>query len=134
MLDAFDRGDGDNNGTIEVTELAAYVYSQVAALSEKTFKQRQEPQMKITANYPLARKAHVLQDNVSPIAIQTKPNYQLTQAAQLQVRPHEGATVVRSLSAKTELTVLSSEGGWALVASEGKPLGYVSTRNLTPIP
>jgi hypothetical protein len=31
--------------------------------------------------------------------------------------------VVRTLSAKTQLTVLENQNGWALIASEGRPLG-----------
>jgi uncharacterized caspase-like protein len=132
ILDALNRADGDGNGTIEVTELAAYVFAEVTELSQKVFKQRQAPQMKITANYPLAKQIRVLQDEETPVA-QAGPAYQLAQTAQLQIKPASGATVVRSLSAKTAVTVLRSEGGWSLIASEGKPLGYVATRDLTPI-
>jgi uncharacterized caspase-like protein len=133
VLDALDRGDGDNSGTIEVTELAAYVYAQVTAISERVFKQRQEPQMKLTSNYALTRQAHVLHDASPAIAMESKPTHQMTQTAQLQIRPSNGATVVRSLSAKSAVTVIKSEGGWSLVASEGKPLGYVATRDLALI-
>jgi hypothetical protein len=42
--------------------------------------------------------------------------------------------VVRSLAPKTAVTVLRSEGGWSLIAAEGKPLGYVATRDLAPMP
>jgi WD40 repeat protein/uncharacterized caspase-like protein len=132
LLDALDKGDGDNSGTIEVTELAAFVYSQVTTISEKVFGKRQEPQIKITLNYPLTRQAHVLQDDATPVA-EARPAYQVAQAAQLQIRPGSGATVVRSLSAKTAVTVLKSDGGWSLIASEGRPLGYVATRDLTPM-
>jgi uncharacterized caspase-like protein len=134
LLDALDRGDGDNNGTIEVTELAAYVHAQVTAISEKVFKQRQEPQMKITLNYALTRQAQVLKDSTPAMALETRPTYQVLQTASLQIRPATGATVVRSLSARTGVTVLRSEGGWSLVAREGKPIGYVATRDLAPMP
>jgi WD40 repeat protein/uncharacterized caspase-like protein len=132
MLDALDRADGDNNGTIEVTELAAYVYARVTELSQKVFNQRQAPQMKITSNYPLAKQTRVLQDESIPVAA-AKPTYQLAQTAQLQIQPGPGSTVVRSLSAKTAVTVLESKNGWALIASEGKPIGYVATRDLAPM-
>jgi hypothetical protein len=95
-----DRGDGDGNGTIEVSELAAFVYAQVTAISENVFKQRQEPQVKITSNYALTRRTRVLIDDAPAIAMETKPTYQLTQTAQLQIKPANGATVVRSLSSK----------------------------------
>jgi len=132
LLEAIAQADGDNNGTVELTELEAYVYGQVAELSLKVFKQRQVPQMKITSNYPLAMRTRILQDETTPVA-ETRPNYQLAQAAQLQIQPAAGATVVRSLSARTAVTVLESRNGWSLIASEGKPLGYVATRDLVPV-
>lgn len=64
---------------------------------------------------------------------EAKPAYQVSQAAQLQVQPGAGATVVRSLSAKTIVTIVESRGGWSLIASEGKPIGYVATRELAPL-
>jgi WD40 repeat protein/uncharacterized caspase-like protein len=132
ILDAIDQADGDRSGTVELNELAAYVYAQVSELSQKVFGQRQVPEMKITANFTLAKQTHILQDEVTPIA-EAKPTYQLAQTAQLQIQPNLGATVVRSLSAKTPVTVLESHNGWSLVASDGKPLGYVATRDLAPV-
>src|SRR5207248_869654 len=49
ILDAINQADGDRNGTIELNELAAYVYVQVSELSRMVFNHRQVPQMKITA-------------------------------------------------------------------------------------
>ena len=133
LLDALERGDGDNNGTIEVSELATYVYSQVSSISERVFRQRQEPQIKINLNYPLAKQTRVLQDDVPAIALDTKPGFQLTQEAQLQIKPTNGGTIVRSLTPRTAVTVIRSENGWSLIASGGKPLGYVATKDLAPI-
>src|SRR5262249_18970229 len=111
---------------------AAYVYAQVTELSVRVFKTRQAPQMKITANYPLVKQTHVLPDTL-PIVAETKPTHRLNQTAQLVIRPGIGQTVVRSLSVNTPLTLMKNEGGWTLVASGGKPLGYVATRDLTPV-
>ncbi len=135
VLDALGRGDGDGDGsgTVEVTELAAYVYAQVTALSEQVFRQRQSPQMKITLNYPLTRQTRVLTDDAPAVAANDKPKVQLAHTAQLQIKPSSGATVVRSLAPKTAVTVLRSEGGWSLIAAEGRPLGYVATRDLVPL-
>jgi len=132
VLDAINQADGNRDGTIDVNELAAYVYAEVVELSQKVFKQQQAPQIKLTANYPLAKQTRILRDETVPIA-ETKPNYQVSQAAKLQVRPGLGATVVRSLSAKTPVMVLESKDGWSLLASEGKPIGYVATRDLVPV-
>ena len=101
------------------------------SISQKVFKRRQVPQMKLTANYPLAKPTRILTDEAAPVA-EGKPSYQVAQAAQLQVAPGTGATVVRSLTANTRLTVLESRNGWSLVASGGKPLGYVATKDLAP--
>ncbi len=132
VLDAINDADGDRNGTIELNELAAYVYAQVSEVSQKVFKQRQVPQMKLTSNYPLAKQMRILKDETAPVAA-AKPTYQVSQAAPLQVQPGPGATVVRSLSAKTDVTVLESKNGWSLIASEGKPIGYVATKDLSPM-
>jgi WD40 repeat protein/uncharacterized caspase-like protein len=132
VLDAINQADGDRSGTVEVNELAAYVYGEVAELSQKVFKQRQVPQMRITANYPLAKQTRVIHDETTPVAA-ASPNFQVSEAAQLQVEPGPGATVVRALSAKTAVTVLESRNGWSLIASDGKPLGYVATRDLKPL-
>ena len=134
LLDALGRGDGDRNGTIEVSELAAFVYAQVTSASEQVFKKRQEPQIKINLNYALARQTRVLDDDVPLIASGTQPAVHVAQQAQLQIKPTSGATIVRSLSPQTPLTVIRSENGWSLIASEGKPVGYVATRDLAPIP
>jgi WD40 repeat protein/uncharacterized caspase-like protein len=131
LLDAINQADGDRSGTVELNELAAYVYAQVSELSQKVFRQRQVPEMKITANFPLAKQTRILQDELTPVA-EVKPNYQMAQTAQLQIKPSLGATVVRSLSAKTPVTVLESNNGWSLVATDGKPLGYVATKDLAP--
>jgi uncharacterized caspase-like protein len=132
VLGAINEADGDRSGTIELSELAAYVYAEVSEVSQRVFKQRQLPQMKLTANYALAKQMRILQDESTPVAT-VKPTYQVTQAAQLQVQPGLGATVVRSLSARTGVTVLESRNGWSLIASDGKPLGYVATRDLAPV-
>lgn len=132
LLDALDRADSDGNGTIEINELAAYVYAQVTTLSEQVFRQRQEPQIRIASSYPLTKRGRVLAGELPAVAENNAPPVLLAQTADLQIKPGPGATVVRSLNAKTPVTVLKSEGGWSLVASGGRPVGYVATRDLTP--
>jgi WD40 repeat protein/uncharacterized caspase-like protein len=132
LLDGINYGDSDRNGTVDVSELAAYVYAQVSELSLKVFGQRQAPQMKVTANYPLVGRTRILQDETTPVA-EAKPAYQLAQAARLQIKPGSGATVVRNLSARTAVTIIESRDGWSLIASDGKPIGYVATKELAPV-
>ena len=87
--------------------------------------------MKITANYPFTRQARVL-SNAGDLVASIAPTVQLRQETQLQIKPANGSAVVRSLPAKTPVIVLKSEGGWSLIARDGKPIGYVSTRDLAP--
>lgn len=89
--------------------------------------------MKITANYALARQARVLPSDAPTVAMETGPAFELKQTAALQISPLSGATVVRSLSAKTTVSVLKTEGDWTLIASGGKPIGYVPTRDLARV-
>lgn len=132
LLDGLNRADADRNGTIEVSELAAYVYAQVSSLSTKLFNQRQSPQMRVTTDYTFARKIQIF-DEEKPVAA-SKPTHQLAQNAPLQVKPGVGAKVLRSLAAKMPVTVSESANGWSLIAIDGKPLGYVASRDLVPMP
>jgi WD40 repeat protein/uncharacterized caspase-like protein len=133
VLEALERADTDGNGRIEVAELAAYVYAQVTALSERIFKLRQVPQVRITGNYSLAKPAHVLPDSEPGIVLPAKATHQVTEAAELLVLPAMGARRVRRLDAKTPVTLVRSDAGWTLVAREGRPLGFVATKDLAPI-
>jgi uncharacterized caspase-like protein len=133
VLDALQRADGDGNGTIELVELATHVYSNVVAVSEQVFKQRQVPQVRLTSNYALAKPVRVLPESAPGIAIPAKPTHRINAAANLVVLPAVGARRVRRLEPQTPVTLVTSEAGWTLVAREGKSLGYVAAHELTPI-
>jgi WD40 repeat protein len=133
LLDALGAADSNGNGTVELPELAAYVHAQVTALSEKMFKNRQVPQVRITGNYPIAKAMRVLAEGPADIVIASKPTHTIGTSADLLVQPVNGARRVRKLDAKTPLTLVRNEGGWTLVAREGRPVGYVATRDLSPI-
>ena len=117
---------------IDINELAAFAYAQVTSISERVFKRRQEPQIRIASNYSLTRQARVLGDT-APVMAEGNLPVVLQKQATLQVMPGSGATVVRSLDATTAITVLRKEGAYALVASEGRPLGYVAVKDLMPV-
>ena len=87
LLEALERADGDGNGTIEVAELATYVYANVTALSVKVFKERQEPQIRITSNYALAKPARVLADSAPAIAIPDMSTHKVASATDLSWCP-----------------------------------------------
>ena len=133
LLEALERADGDGNGTIEVAELATYVYANVTALSVKVFKERQEPQLRITSNYALAKPARVLGDAAPAIVIPDKPTHRIASSTDLLVVPALGARRMRKLDASTPVTLVNSAAGWTLVARDTKVLGYVAMKDLVPL-
>jgi WD40 repeat protein/uncharacterized caspase-like protein len=133
LLEALERADGDGNGTIEVAELATYVYANVTALSAKVLKERQQPQIRIAANYPLVKPTRVLDDAAPGIVIPQKPTHQIANPTELLVVPALGARRVRKLDASTPVTLVNSEAGWTLIARDAKVLGYVASRDLAPL-
>ena len=134
VLDAIENGDSDGNGKVDLSELAAYVYAQVTSLSEKVFKSRQVPQVRIgSANYPLANRMALLPPAEPGIAVPSAPTHTVSAVSELLIQPLPGAARVRKLDAKTPVTVVSTEAGWTLVAREGRMLGYVAAGDLAPI-
>ena len=133
LLEALERADGDGNGTIEVAELATYVYAAVTALSVQVFKERQEPQIRITANYAFAKPTRVLPEAAPGMAIPVKPTHRTAAATELLVKPSLGARRVRKLDASTPVTLVNSTAGWTLVARDAKVLGYVASKDLAPL-
>lgn len=132
MLSALGRADSDDSGTVELNELAAYVHSQVIDLSVKIFKKPQVPHIKLGADYQLARKTIVIKDETPSIAATKQAK--IAQVAQLQTQPFANASTVRSLNARTKVTVIDSKDGWSLVGRNGRPIGYVATRDLVLSP
>jgi hypothetical protein len=37
------------------------------------------------------------------------------------------------LDANTPVTLVTRDGGWTLIAKEGRPLGYFATKDLVPM-
>jgi WD40 repeat protein/uncharacterized caspase-like protein len=133
VLEALERADSDHNGKIDVTELAAYVYAEVSALSEQVFRARQVPQVRIAGNYPLANQATLIGEAQPDLPIAAKPTHVLSAASDLLIQPSFGAVSVRKLDANTPVTLVKSEGSWTLVARDGLPIGYVAAGELKPI-
>ncbi|MGD9925593.1 MAG: caspase family protein [Pseudorhodoplanes sp.] len=132
ILEALGAADSDLNGTIELSELAAYVHAQVTLLSEKVFNRRQVPQVRMTGNYTLGRSTRIVADATSDILISRAPTHMVGEA-ELLVLPSPDSRRVRKLPAKTPVTAVRSEAGWALIARDGRPVGYVATRDLEPL-
>jgi WD40 repeat protein len=134
VLEALGRADTDGNGQVDVAELATYVHVQVSALSEQVYKRRQVPQVRIVGNYGLIRPVPTLADQPPGIAFQDKATHQLAAGSELLVQPALGARRLRRVDARTPVALVKSENGWTLVARGGRPLGYVATKDLAPLP
>jgi hypothetical protein len=102
-------------------------------LSEQVFKQRQVPQMHITGNYNLTNPTQIFAGKEPAIVIPASATHQLAGGTEILVLPAMGARRVRRLEANTPVTLVNGAGGWTLVAKEGRPLGYVATRDLVPM-
>jgi uncharacterized caspase-like protein len=134
LLEALERADTDGNGLIDVTELAGYVDAQVPLLSERLFKQRQLPQMKILgSNYPLVKVAAVLGTASSEPVILRKPSHVVVTTSEVFAKPGGSAERVDTLAPGTLVTLVRTEQGWTLIARDGKAIGYVSAGGLAPI-
>ena len=129
VLEAIGNADSDGNGTVEISELAAYVHAQVTILSERVFKRRQEPQIRITGNYAFAKTVAIVSPPVAAGIAERSTHFVATEA-DLLVLPTLGARRVRKLAPRTAVNLVSSEAGWSLIARNGRPIGYVATRQL----
>jgi WD40 repeat protein/uncharacterized caspase-like protein len=132
LLDALGRGDLNSNGLIELAELIQHVDGLVPAITEKRWGARQFPQMDAYgANFPLARQVAALapaQDEA--VIVPVKPTHVSTE--RLAIFKEAGGTgaVVEQLAPFTTVTLVKSDGGWVLIAREGKVLGYVTEAKL----
>ena len=133
LLEALERADGNSDGRIDVAELATYVYTEVTTLSQSKFEVQQVPQVRIAANYPPAAPARVLPPDAPAFEVPERPTSRVATTADLFVRNPLGAGRVRRLEANTPMTLVRREAGWALVASHGRPLGYVAMHDLAPL-
>ena len=86
-------------------------------------------------NYPvLPRSAKVLAliDAEAPI-ISKKPTHVVMVAGEVFETSSRGGQVKRQLKRAELVTMIKVENGWAYIAKEGKPLGYVEEDKLAPI-
>ena len=132
LLDALARGDLNSNGLVELAELIQHVDGLVPAITEKRWGAKQFPQMDAYgANFALARQVATLapaQDE--PVIIPIKPTHVSTEHLQIFKEAGGLGGVVQQLAPFTSITLVKSERGWALIARDGKPLGYAAEAKL----
>jgi uncharacterized caspase-like protein/WD40 repeat protein len=130
LLDALGRADSDGNGMLELTELAAFVYSQVSLATNN----EQVPQVRIGgADYSLVKQTGILEQAEPQVAIPARATHMVSDAIEFQIEPQAGSRRIHRLEPKTPVALVNTQKGWVLVAKEGKLLGYVPKASLTPI-
>lgn len=133
LLEAFDAGDRDGSATLEVTELAAYIDAAVPEISQAAFGLRQVPQMSIRgSDFALGRRTGLLGGGGEryPEAMTH------VVAGGTEVLDAPGGAPVMAVAAGGFFGVYLVErtsGDWALVARDGKALGYVPAAALAPL-
>jgi Caspase domain len=146
LLDALDHADINKNGLIEVSELADYVDLKVPDISYETFKLRQIPQRSVVgSNFALTNKVEVLAASAAtapsgkpaanaiqtpPVTASGKPTHVVLAPVDVFERLAGQGVKIEQLPAGTLLSLVKTEGGWALVARDGEQLGYVSEDRL----
>jgi uncharacterized caspase-like protein len=132
LLDALGRGDLNSNGLVELAELIQHVDGLVPAITEKRWGARQFPQMDAYgANFPLARQVPALapaQDEA--VIIPIKPTHVSAEPLEIFKEAGGSGTAVGELLPFRTVTLVKGEGGWALIARDGKLLGYVAEAKL----
>jgi hypothetical protein len=132
LLDALGRGDTNNNGLVELTELIQHVDGLVPAITEKRWGARQYPQMDaFGSNFPLVRQVAALAPaQGDAIIIPVKPTHVTTELLQVFKEAGGSGEIVRQLPPFTTITLVKSNQGWALIAKDGTVLGYAAEAKL----
>jgi uncharacterized caspase-like protein len=132
LLDALARGDTSSNGLIELAELIQHVDGLVPAIAEKRWGAKQFPQMDAYgANFSLARQVAALaptQDDA--IIIPVRPTHVSTELLLVFKEAGGAGGVVHQLAPFSTVTLMKSDRGWALIARDGKALGYAAEAKL----
>ncbi len=127
LLEAMGLGDASGNGRIEVTELASHIDARVPAISESAFGYIQFPQMRIVgSNFPIGStfSALDLSDSLAG-AVPAEPTHVITSRATIRTQSSDDGVAVGETLAGHQVRMIESEGEWALIARDGRELGYV---------
>jgi WD40 repeat protein len=155
VIEALEKAQTNASGLIEVTGLISYVDDKVPDISFQAFHKRQIPQNKMVgSNFAVANRIEAAFDTTpmtrsnsaaetSPPALPKppsadadtlkKPTHVVVQAATIFDQGGGQGRVVLELPAGTLLSVVRTDQGWAFVAREGKPVGYVAADRLLQI-
>ncbi|MCK1386635.1 hypothetical protein, partial [Bradyrhizobium sp. 21] len=135
LLDAMDHADVNNDGLIEISELADYIDRKVPDYSFEAFNLRQIPQRSIVGNnFALINRTSVLRavaSNGGPAEkIPGKPTHVIIKSADVFAAAEAGGEVIDKLPVGAQVSIMPSIDGWVLVVRNGKRLGYTREQAL----
>jgi hypothetical protein len=152
LLDALEHADVNNNGLIEVSELADYIDRKVPDFSFDAFKLRQIPQRNIVGNnFALVNKTTILtaSSDAAPAktakgtpsaqangtsstgaVIPTKPTHVVIAPADVFTAASTSGTIVEKLMPGAQVSLIETSDGWVAVARNGKKIGYIMEQAL----
>lgn len=122
LLDALAKGDENKDSFIEIFELANYVGAVVPKISREQFGFEQRPRTKTLSNFPLGLQ---LADLAPADVIPKEPDRIITRAVTVELT--KGDEGDKEQKAFTLVRLLKLEGDRALIARNGRELGYVPT-------
>ena len=126
ILEELTKPEGSGAEEVTLTKLAAYVYDQVPKISQRVFGERQQPHNTIADDFPLGeRVAAVAKPELEPAIISKTPTHVLIRTERVREKAESDALGERSLATGTQVRVIELRNGWAIVAREGKKLGFV---------
>lgn len=120
LLDGLANGDENNDSFIEIFELANHVGAVVPKISLKEFGYEQRPRTRTLSNFPLGLQ---LADVAPGENIPKDPNRIITRAVSVELTKGSGGD--RKQQPFTLVRLLKVEGARALIARDGREIGYV---------
>jgi hypothetical protein len=132
VLDALARGEHSSDGLIRVTDLIEHVDDLVPEITFKTWGTRQIPQSQFQGtNFAVARQLPSLAPAPGELMIiSTMPTHVNVELSQVFKEVGGRCMVATTLPPFTTVTLVRTEQGWALIAKDGKALGYVADDSL----
>jgi hypothetical protein len=129
VLDAFANADTNGDGLVDVSELAAFVDRAVPEISRVAFNRTQVPQfLLVGSNFAVAKRIAVLTPENGAASMPSAPTHVVIGTADL--RKSQGGDLIATLAAGSLVRIVDTADGWALIARNGKPIGYVEAKFL----
>jgi hypothetical protein len=133
ILDELTRSEGSGDEEVTLSKLAAYVYEQVPAISQRVFGVRQQPHSTIADDFPLGERVAALARPSGEPAIPKSPTHVLIREEVVREQPEPEARGQRTITPGAQVRVVELVGDWAAIAADGQKIGFVPVKALAPL-